>query len=196
MNEQELQRNLMNDSFNIHLDINVDIKQNKSSINIKYFKSPQNLKFMCASLLLQTATRILWIAKSSQNDEIIDLYRQFQEISNSIKLINTPLNNKFIKISSIGTINEYSYNLDYKGFAFGGLFAKDIPIITLYSFLALFKYINTVLLPLEKNKEFYDDLMSILNNIIYYRLENVTQIEMRQMCMGYSISLAYEDMEE
>ena len=44
---------------------------------------------MCASLLLWTATRILWLAKSSQNYEMIDLYNKLQELSNSLSKTNT-----------------------------------------------------------------------------------------------------------
>lgn len=191
MNEQELANNIINDSFEVIFDVNVDIKQNRYYINAQYSKVPKNLHFMCASLLLWTATRILWLAKSTQNYEMIDLYSRLQELSNSMYLCNTPLNNKHVKIFCIGTTDKYNFNLDYEGFAFGGMFAKDIPIITLYSFFALFKYIASELLPIEQNMEFYNGLMQILNELIEYNLENATPIQMRQICMGNAVHLAY-----
>jgi len=192
MESQELEKKISQDSFKIFLDINVDMNNNIGYVNTQYKIVPKDLKFMCASLLLYTATRILWLAKSNQEYGVLTLYRDFVAISEDINISQYPSNNKYVNIYCEGTLEKYNFNLDYKGFILGGIFAKNIPELTIYSFFTLFKYIYTELLPIKQNNKFYNKIIKTLEEIADYSLENATQLQIKQICMGNAISLAYE----
>ena len=84
MNEDDFEIKIQQDSFEVKLDINVDIKLNKGYVNINYLKCPQDKKFMCASVIFWYATRILWLAQSTENYEMLELFDRYVAISNSM----------------------------------------------------------------------------------------------------------------
>lgn len=192
MNEDDFEIKIQQDSFEVKLDINVDIKLNKGYVNINYLKCPQDKKFMCASVIFWYATRILWLAQSTENYEMLELFDRYVAISNSMEFTLNPSSNKFVNIYSIGTLNDYNFNLDYDGFAFGGMFAKDIPEVTLYSFFILYKYFTQYILPKKENIEFYNGMDNMLNAFNNTDLRNANMVKVRQLIMNCAIELAFE----
>lgn len=194
MSEADFERKLQQDSFEVKLDINVDIRLNKGYVNIGYLKYPQNQKFMCASVIFWYATRILWLAQSTENYEMLELFDRYFDLSNSMELVLNPMNNKLVKLYSIGTPNNFNFNLDYEGYALGGMFARDIPEVTLYSFFALHKYFTQHILPKNENIDFYNGMNNMINAFMNTDLRNAEPTSVRRLIMGCSVELAFKKM--
>ena len=192
MNEDDLARKIYQDGFEAKLDINVDIKHNKGYVNIEYLKYPQERKFMCASLIFWFTARILRLAQSTENYEMLELLTEYSTLSNSMELITEPLNNKLVKLYSIGTPDKFNFNLDYAGYALGGMFAKEIPEVTFYSFFALYKYFTQYLLPKSDNIDFYNGMDNMLKAFMNTDLRNANPIKVRNLIMGCAVELAFE----
>lgn len=192
MNEDDLIRKIQQDSFEVELNINVDIKLNKSYVNITYLKAPQDQKFMCASLIFWYTTRILWLAQSTEKYEMLELFTKYADISNSMELMPELMNSRFIKLYSTGTSDNFNFNLDYKGYFLGGIFANDIPEITFYGFFALYKYFTQYVLPKNENIDFYDGMDNMLKAFMNTDLRNANPVKVRKLIMDCAIELAFE----
>ncbi len=190
MEETEIQTN---NNFEICFNINVDIKNEISYIESEYLIKPDDKKFMCASLLICTAARIVWLSQTTQNHTALFWYSQFKDIAKTMTFTDEPTSRKYIKIYAIGTSEKYYFNLDYKGFPFWGIFSSEMPNMTSYAFAALYKIFTKDILPRKKNIKFYKNLDKLLLKLQNFQFEDMHPKQIIKLCMLSAIEISFGD---